>query len=167
MIKPVLFVDIDGVMSDSIGWWLTLHNLKAGTKFTNEDVTEWDTRKCIGVDLSPYFEDYTRVKPIPNAVRYVTLLRNKYRIVFATAGYGSDWLKRHIPDPEIIVIKDKSLLRGYALIDDNPMNLDGFVGERFLLSQPWNRGRLLNDTTWTEIATYLAKKEITQWTLNP
>jgi 5'(3')-deoxyribonucleotidase len=86
----------------------------------------------------------------------VDILSTKYRIVYATVGLGSAWLKLHsLPKPEIAVIGDKSLLRGFALIDDNPMNLDGFVGERFLLSQPWNCERGLNDSTWSKITKYL------------
>jgi len=157
-IKPVLYVDIDGVMADSISWWLTLYNLDANTKFTKEDVTEWDTRKCIGADLLPYFNNYDRVKPIIGSFRYVQMLANWYRIVFATAGRGSDWLRQYLTKPEIIGIQDKSLLRGFALIDDNPMNLDGFIGKQYLLSQPWNQGRGLNDTSWDEIVQDLIKE---------
>lgn len=156
MTKPVLFVDIDGVMADSISWWLYLYNRDNGTNHKKEDVTEWDTRICIRADLLPYFSNYEGVVPIEGAFFNVDILSTKYRIVYATVGLGSAWLKLHsLPKPEIAVIGDKSLLRGFALIDDNPMNLDGFVGERFLLSQPWNRGRGLNDSTWPEITKYL------------
>jgi len=155
MIKPVVFVDIDGVMSDSVPYWLFLHNRDHNTDFKKSDVTEWDTRVCIGADLSPYFGDYTLINPVFGAIQSVRMLSTRYRIVYATAGQGSDWLCRYFSKPEIVKIDDKSLLRGFALIDDKPMNLDGFVGERFLLSQPWNSGRGLNETTWEEITRYL------------
>lgn len=159
MIKPTLFVDIDGVMADSISWWLTLFNIAHGTNHKIEDVTGWDTRDCINADLSPYFNNYTMVRPIENAFAAIDILSPLYRIVFATVGQGSDWLKQYMVDPEIIACKDKSLLRGYALIDDRPQNLDVFVGEKFLLSQPWNRNRGLNDTTWPDIVEYLLSSE--------
>ena len=156
MIKPVLFVDIDGVMADSITWWLELYNRDHGTTHKKEDVTGWDTRDCIKADLSPYFSNYEGVLPIDMAFYYVSVLSSKYRIVYATVGQGSRWLMLHsLPKPEIVQINDKSLLRGFALIDDRPLNLDGFIGERYLLSQPWNRGRNLNDATWEEITTHL------------
>jgi 5'(3')-deoxyribonucleotidase len=159
MSKPVLFIDIDGVMGDPIPWWLELYNYHHHTNHYKFQVTDWDTRVCIGADLSPYFGNYDMVEPIKGALRSVGILWFKYRIVYATAGQGSDWLRKYISNPEIIRIQDKSLLRGFALIDDNPMNLDGFVGERFLLSQPWNANRGLNDTTWEEITKYLMKEK--------
>lgn len=159
-IRPVLFVDIDGVMADSISWWLIIYNYINHTFYRKEDITEWDTKICIKADLSPYFANYGSVEPIDGALSSVDILSSKYRIVYATMGLGSEWLRKYISNPEIILTKDKSLLRGFGLIDDNPMNLDGFIGERFLMSQPWNRGRGLNETTWDEITHYLMNKEI-------
>ena len=157
MIKPVLFVDIDGVMADALSWWLTLYNQDHGSNHKKSDVTSWDTRICLKADLSPYFSNYDMVEPIPYALASVGILSANYRIVYATMGQGSNWLKKYITNPEIITCKDKSLLRGFALIDDNPSNLDGFIGERFLMSQPHNRGRGLNETTWPQITEYLMK----------
>lgn len=155
--KPVLFVDNDGVMADSISWWLKLYNKQYGTSHKRTDVTGYDTRECIGANLLPYFSNYDYVDPIPGAFEAIEILSRKYRIVFATIGQGSKWLRNYYPHTEIAVIKDKSLLRGFGLIDDKPENLDGFIGERFLLSQPWNTGRGLNDATWPEITRYLMK----------
>lgn len=155
MIKPVLFVDIDGVMADSISWWLAIYNHVYGTNHKKEDVTGWDTRECIQADLSPYFSNYGGVLPVENAFESIHILETKYRIVFATVGLGFRWLRGYLPKAEIAQIQDKSLLRGFALIDDRPMNLDGFVGERYLLSQPWNRNRGLNDSTWEGITAHL------------
>jgi len=157
MIKPILFVDIDGVMADNISWWLTLYNHKYQTNHQKKDVTCWDTRICINAELSPYFDNYDLVEPIAGSFVSVNILVTRYRIVYATVGSGSNWLKRYISNPEIIRLRDKSLLRGFGLIDDNPENLDGFVGERFLLSQPWNRGRGLNESSWEKITQYLMK----------
>ena len=155
MIKPVLFVDIDGVMAESIVYWLTLFNAHHGTSHKKEDVTGWDTRECIKADLSPYFGRYEGVEPVEGAFFHVDVLQSKYRIVFATVGQGSTWLKTYRPKAEIAQIQDKSLLRGFALIDDRPSNLDTFIGMKFLLAQPWNTGRGLNAATWKEITQYL------------
>ena len=155
--RPVLFVDIDGVVADSVSWWVELHNREHGTRYTKEDVTEYDFGKCAMPfkAMEKYYTDYDGVKPVPGAFGSLGKLQKWYRIVFATAGHGSQWLSRFWKEPEIIPVKDKSLLRGYALVDDYPLNLDVFHGERFLLSQPWNANRGLNDVTWKEITDYL------------
>lgn len=156
MAKPVVFVDNDGVMADSISWWLEIHNFIHRTDYKKWQVTEWDVQACLGIDLRPYFTDYTKVQPIEHSMWAVSTLSEKYRIVFATAGYGERWLRMHFHDPEIVIIEDKSLLRGFALIDDRPLNLDGFQGQaRFLLSQPWNQNRGLNDVDWPNIVQHL------------
>lgn len=160
MAKPVLFVDIDGVMADSHSWWLELYNYNHGTVHKITDITEWDSRVCIGADLSPYFGNYDMVDPVPDSFGCVDRLSMKYRIVFATAGQGTQWLKKYIAKPEVIVAEDKSLLRGFALIDDRPLNLDTFVGFKYLLSRPWNQGRGLNDASWMDIADHLMSLEI-------
>lgn len=160
MIKPVLFVDIDGVMANSQSWWLTLYNFEHGTSYTINQLTEWDTRKHLNVDFSPYFSNYDLVEPIEGSLAWVSYLSTIYRIVYATSGQGSIWLHRYISNPEIVVLQDKSLLRGFGLIDDRPDNLDVFQGERFLLRQPWNTNRGLNDSTWDEIGSYLINKEV-------
>jgi 5'(3')-deoxyribonucleotidase len=155
--KPVLFVDIDGVVADAIPWWLTLYNRDHGTSHKKSDVTEWDTRVCIKADLSRYFYNYDHVDPVDGAMAAIHILGMKYRIVYATMGNGSDWISRYFYRPEVVICKntDKSILHGIALIDDNQANLEVFSGERFLLSQPWNTGRGLNDFTWEQITKYL------------
>lgn len=155
--KPVLFVDIDGVVADSVSWWIQLHNLEYGTQYTIEDVTDYFFNRCRVPfwTMEKYYRDYTGVNPIPGAFDALERLQRFYRIVYATSGFGSEWLKDRVPGAEIVTLKDKSLLRGFALIDDYPLNLDVFQGERFLLSQPWNRGRGLNETTWPIISHYL------------
>lgn len=153
--KPILFVDIDGVMADSIPWWLFLYNNHHQTAHRKEDVTTWDTRECIQADLSPYFSNYDLVEPVEDSIKSLMILTTKYRIVFATVGFGGAWLSRFVHDPEIVTLRDKSLLRGFALIDDHPSNLDVFIGERFLMDQPWNRGRGLNESNWKDITRYL------------
>ena len=154
-VKPVLFVDIDGVMADSHEWWIARYNTDNGTQWVKEDFTEWNTMKQHGVDLSSYFDDYSGVLPVQGAFTCVAKLSDCYRVVFATAGFGEEWLRSYVGDVEVIRVQDKSLLRGFALIDDRPANLDVFQGERFLLRQPWNTGRGLNDSTWPVITYHL------------
>ena len=153
--KRILFVDIDGVMADSVAYWLSLFNRDNQTKHTVNEITEW--AHPIAMQLRPYFHNYIHCPAVPGAFESVWRLSEKYRIVYATSGYGRQWLESHVhvPEKDFIQCQDKSLLNGWGLVDDNPMNLDVFHGQRFLLRQPWNTGRGLNDATWEQITKYL------------
>lgn len=157
--KPVIFVDIDDVMCDSWSWWVTLYNKEHGTSYVKDDFTEWKA-DFLEHPIEVYFHNYDKVEPIKGAFGHVGILQKKYRIVFATAGHGWEWMKFFMPNAEIIYIQDKSLLRGFALIDDKPLNLDGFIGLRYLYRQPWNTNRGLNDATWEDITKHLMEVDI-------
>lgn len=161
MSKPVLFIDIDGTLVDSIPWWLALYNYDHQTTFTKHDITQYDIEKAIGINLEPYYLDYRGARFVEGAYDAVVRLQTKYRIVYVTVGFGIEWVRQHgyIHKMDFAQIADRSLLRGYALIDDCPANLDVFQGERFLVRQPWNEGRGLNDTTWKDIARHLMEVE--------
>jgi 5'(3')-deoxyribonucleotidase len=155
-------VDIDGVVADSVRRWVELHNQDHNTNYTIEDVTDYDFNQCAMPfkAMEQYYTRYDGVVPVKGSLESIDVLKTKYRIVFATSGYGADWLDFYILQPEIIQIKDKSLLRGYALIDDYPLNLDGFIGVRYLHRQPWNTNRGLNDVTWKEITEHLMEAKV-------
>lgn len=156
--KPTLFVDVDGTVADSFSWWLVLYNRKHGTKHTIHELTEYDVSKTLQYPADEFYTNYVGVKPVPGAFDALWELQAAYRIVFATTGYGREWLRSYyLPfrDENFIHLKDKSLLCGFALIDDYPLNLDVFQGHKFLVSQPWNTNRGLNDCSWEHIARHL------------
>jgi 5'(3')-deoxyribonucleotidase len=156
--KKILFIDVDGTVANTPHWWLTLYNRKHRTKWTVDQITEWDWRNLLEHDISEFYGNYIGAKPVTDALESIWRLAGKYRIVFATAGWGREWLRSYYPafrDTDFIQVADKSLLSGWGLIDDNPANLDVFQGQRFLLRQPWNVNRGLNDSDWQTIADYL------------
>jgi 5'(3')-deoxyribonucleotidase len=156
--KKILFVDVDGTVANTPHWWLTLYNRKYRTAWTVDQITEWDWRTLLEHDISEFYGNYIGAKPMTDALESIWRLAGKYRIVFATAGWGREWLRSYYPtfrDENFVQVADKSLLNGWGLIDDNPANLDVFQGQRFLLRQPWNVNRGLNDSDWQTIADYL------------
>lgn len=159
--KPVLFVDVDGTVADSMTHWLDLYNIKFGTHYNVDHIKEYHLSKTFEnwEVFDAFYKDYRGVIPVFGAMRAIETLRRYYRVVFVTVGYGEDWVKSWFsPEKQdFIKIADRSLLRGYALIDDCPDNLDVFQGERFLLRQPWNQDRGLNEVTWEEITSYLVE----------
>lgn len=148
-----IFIDVDGCVADSISWWLQLYNRDHHTEYGLKDITAYNV-ESLGIPLSVYYHDYRMVEPVKGALEAIDTLRNYYRVVFATAGYGKNWLTDHVAfsAEDFIEIKDKSLLRGYALIDDYDRNLHGFVGRRLMVKQPWNeRSAVYVGLTWKEI----------------
>ena len=159
--KPILFVDVDGTVADSMRFWLGCYNFDHGTQYTVEDIKEYHLSKTFEnwEVFENYYRNYRGVYPVEGAIEAMYVLQPHYRIVFVTAGYGEEWVGSYFGNkPEdFMTNKDRSLLRGYALVDDNPANLDVFIGQRYLISQPWNRGRGLNEATWSEIVEHLMK----------
>lgn len=170
--KPVLYVDVDGVLADSMAWWLTLYNIKNCTSFQKEQVTCWETQECLGTSLNEYFSDYRGVSEVPGAKNSVFRLSLKYEVILTTAGSGKDWAIAHGFNYPVfhVPLKMKKHLRGFALIDDYEKNLDGFDGLQFLMDQPWNRNSGRVGMNWEQITEELldyAKNGFTagvQWT---
>lgn len=149
MLSKTIFVDVDGVLANSVAWWLTLYNYEHMTNHQMVDFTTYDPRKCWGISLEDYYHDYRGVYLVPGASSGTARLSMYYRLVYVTIGYGKEWLQQyvHITNKNFIQVADRGLLRGYALIDDNQDNLDVFNGKTFLMKQPWNP----NGQTWEEI----------------
>ena len=166
-----VFLDVDGCIADSISWWVQLYNRDHKTSYTINDVTEYNVN-ALGMPLSVYYHDYRMVKPVDGALEAIEELRKHYRVAFATAGFGKTWLQDHVKfsEEDFIQIKDKSLLRGYALVDDYDRNLHGFVGRRLMVGQPWNRrSAVYVGLTWKEITEVLIHEAVdvttgVQWT---
>lgn len=162
--KPVIFVDIDGTVADSMFFWLECYNKDRGTRYAVSDIKEYHLSKTFEdwETFEDYYHNYRGVLPVDGSMEAIMQLREKYRIVFVTAGFGEEWLFSWFQPraEDFMICRDRSLLRGYALVDDNPANLDVFIGQRFLISQPWNRGRGLGDTTWKEITEYLLNDDL-------
>src|SRR5687768_3112230 len=164
--KPVLFVDVDGTVADSMSHWVACYNADRGTRFTVDDIKEYHLSQTFEdwEVFEDYYRNYRGVLPVEGSLAAIEELRENFRIVFVTAGYGEEWVTSwfNVRREDFMTNCDRSLLRGFGLVDDNPANLDVFIGQRFLISQPWNRGRGLNETTWTAIVQHLTEK-INQW----
>jgi 5'(3')-deoxyribonucleotidase len=151
--KPVLYIDIDGVVADSVQWWLNLASVECWKPFPFEKHTSYSTMDCLGVNLAPYYMDYRGVQMVDGSKSALVRLNVYYDVRYVTVGFGEDWLRAQGLTGEVIRIKDRSLLRGYALIDDYEKNLEGFIGKKYLVKQPWNP----NGWTWGEIEEDLLK----------
>jgi 5'(3')-deoxyribonucleotidase len=87
--------------------------------------------------------------PYRGSIQALRNLQNKYSIYIATKPIYNDicinekidWLKVHLPfinQDNIIFCRDKSILSGDILVDDEPGHLLKFTGKRILFIQPYN-----------------------------
>lgn len=137
--KPIL-IDCDDVCIDLLGVWLNRLNSRYNLSYSPEDITMWDISKCIPQLTSEQIfevlgeEDfYKTIEAIPEAYEYLKKLKdNNYPFKIVTAHdyrsikYKMDRFFELFPFitwNDIIVTKDKSLIDGFIMIDDNYDNL--------------------------------------------
>lgn len=142
-----IFVDVDSVLADIVPAWLAFYNEEYGDVLKPEDMKHWnfsdytkDPEAFLGYLKRPDF--YDNVKPIAGSFENVKKLAMRgYRIVYATASaYNGIWLYRYGYNVfgDIMIAKDKSVLRGDCLVDDRLLNVVDFHGFSILFKQPWN-----------------------------
>lgn len=176
-----VYFDMDGVLVDLMAGWMPYLNEVTGKNLTYKDVDMWGIEEVYGIPFSeaqiplhqPGF--WESLPPYPGAVEYVLSLHSRgYQIYIATTPFPSDncawekklWVEEHLPFlhySRLVLVHDKHILQGDALIDDKPENLDGFMGKRILFNQPWNvnlNGKLkehmfLRVDTWRDITVRL------------
>jgi len=151
----IVYVDVDDVCAKLSPVWLGRYNVDYGDRLTEEDITDWDIHKFTKTECNlkiyDYLKDptiYDNVLPTPGALEGVNKLREmNYRVLFATscpvevAGRKFHWLRQYDfikKERDYIEIRDKSLLKGDYMIDDNYDNCRGFTGYGYLMKAPWN-----------------------------
>ena len=192
MSEKIVLVDVDGVVADLHTEWCRRISNTHHLAFTPEMVTSWDMERLVPEHVGErvfdhLWEDdlYDHVQPIPGARQGTERLRELgYRVVYltssndVTAGQKMRWLKRHDflvqPEPheyaDVITAHDKSLVPGFALIDDGAHNLSHApVRRRLLFDQPHNRSVSGYErvSSWAEVTETLMPREVIVGTVPP
>ncbi|MGL4999365.1 MAG: 5' nucleotidase, NT5C type, partial [Cetobacterium sp.] len=148
--KRVIWVDFDDVVVQTLESAVELYNEDHGTSITVDMFSEWDTNK-VACGFSGYFGkiDFEEIKEKNNAIHWLRELNKHYTIKIATASASHTFIKKEkwilknmpfIPWKNINCIRDKSLLSGYAIIDDGAHNLDNSICDRrYLYCAPHNQ----------------------------
>lgn len=147
-------VDVDDVVADLMTAWLKRYNKDYNDNLKKSKITDWAvhtfTKPECGMSMYDYIEDktlYDEVKPIPNALAGVKLLKTMGRVIFITAstlgcaGRKYTWLQEHgfiDSMDDYVECKDKQLIKVDALIDDRYQNVM-HSQSNCLFSQPWNK----------------------------
>lgn len=152
-----ILVDVDEVCADLLSEWLRRYNMEYGDTKTIEDMHYWDmTRNVyshVGKEIYKYLDEpdlYDYVQVVPYAEIGVRMLRCAgHRVTFVTSCSSGqmakgkiEWLFRHgfIQDiEEVIVAKNKGMIRGDIMIDDYVENLRAFGGKGILMTRQYNK----------------------------
>lgn len=150
--RDVVYVDVDGVLTEHNRTFLNQLNKIAGTRYRYEDITSFIYHECFPEEhadmmLKMWHSEtmYDMWPPEPGAIEAVEAMRSFARIIALSspmAGHLNSkyqWLLEHgFSRENIFFATDKSLARGAVLIDDRVENLLDFQGTRICFPRPWN-----------------------------
>ncbi len=158
MTGMLIAIDLDGVLSDSMGLWISIWNSSNYPKLSYEDISEWDFWRRIGLNEKRFSEIFDEVwsrwedlQPLEHDVSETVERLNELGVVDIVTGRPSrnspfiiKWLKKHrINYRKLIVAVEKKSKYPYDVyIDDSPIQAleISSMGRTFLLrDQPWNR----------------------------
>jgi 5'(3')-deoxyribonucleotidase len=153
--KPIILLDMDGVIADYVSGALISLGLDINTPITDMEMAE-----CLGITKEEFYapqmadpDFWINLKPYPWMNELVDLVRSHGEVYIATApnrhrGVGDkiEWCRQHLGDwtqGKVMVGKPKYLLAGpgRTLIDDHPENCEKFIeygGNAILFPRPWN-----------------------------
>ncbi len=147
---------MDEVMADAVAEHLLRYNRDYDDTITKEDLRGkwlWDV---VSADRHPRLDEYLRsddffdvLEVMIDSQRVLRALQRDYEVFIATAAMEVPtsfnakyrWLERHFPfiaPTHIVYCGDKGILRADYLIDDNPRQLQRFIGEGILYDAPHN-----------------------------
>lgn len=181
--KPVLFLDCDGVICDSVRAICSLYNedfqyYKHFKPVQPEYVDTWDFEECTCARpeyINSYFNQkrfFDRLQFFPYAKWAIKCLSAKYDIKVVSMGYSPNligkclWIHKNLPDVEFIGINYKEFydkshvdMKNAIFIDDAEKNLaTSNARSRYCFGEvhSWNKnwkGKRLLD--WSDVVTEL------------
>ena len=175
----IILIDMDDTMEQLLKAWIKGVNDRYGCSVSYEEVTSWDVSKpfpgltreqVYAIPDEPGF--WGTVEPIEGAaeaIRHFMDEGHEVYIVTATPYISvtekmDDLLFRWFPFitwDQVIIAKNKQLIRGDVLIDDGIHNLEGGDYIKILMTAPHNRNYdaegngMIRVHTWKEIETII------------
>lgn len=163
-VKPTILLDIDGVTANFVRPVLDAVTALTGKTYTDDDVTEWDMYKALGVspEVGKAADEVIKTKGFCRSLRLydgaregVEELRRFADVYAVTAPFDSDyWMREReqwlvaelgFSRYDIVPTHAKHMVAGDVLIDDKTSTLVKWqeqphtLGAGILFSQPWNK----------------------------
>jgi len=150
MRKLTIMCDVDGILADTLPYWLQKIGDDTSVRAEVSDITQWDLSKCaplagnvspdviFGYLNTPGFN--LEVPVMPGAVEGVKKLMDAgHDVYFVTARFGSNglpetlqWVAANFPFVDIrrqvVFLKDKYRFNADVIIDDCAENLEEYWG---------------------------------------
>ena len=152
MKKPIILLDVDGVLVNHNARHLDALNETYGTSYAYSDITDFhysfmpqhhrDALYNLWHAADLY--DHDVIHEVQMEV--IGGLREIGRVMACSSpleGHISSkyrFLLRYFDRRDIVLTADKSLVGGTILIDDGPHNIKAFPGHGIIFDQPWNQG---------------------------
>lgn len=150
-----LLIDQDGVLADFMGHVYNVVEQETGAKYCHADTTDYWFGNIVHKKLFTEIIDregtYRHLDVITGAVRAVNRLRERYdvRVCSAPPKHSKtaedekrEWLAEHFDQDfaeQAIITRDKHLVIGRLLVEDNPMIDRNANWQPIMFDQPWNR----------------------------
>ena len=160
-----LIVDMDGVMADIYSQFMYYEEKEFGTRQPIENMMgkrEYEVFKNARKYI--YEPGFFRNAPVMNdSVEAMKALNDRYEVFIVSAAMEfpnsllekHEWLGEHFPFlswQQVVFCGLKTVVRGDIMIDDHYKNLDSFIGQTLLFTQPHNFGQ--QDKTHTRVETW-------------
>lgn len=176
--RPIIALDVDGVLIDSTDRMIKTVNLAYNSNLTREDITDFSY-----ANLSPrvsqrfmklwHSTDYYSTPLEPGFEEMQDELHKTFRVIAVSTPMDSPlhlstkWgrLKNLFGINNIYLCKDKSLINADLLVEDNPSNITQWLSTGrpcIIKDQPWNRHyqETLSISDLTRVRIVHALKEI-------
>lgn len=154
--SELLLIDQDGVLADFMGHVYNTVEQETGARYCHADTTDYwfgnIPHKDLFTEIINREGTYRHLDVITGAVRAVNRLRERYdvRVCSAPPKHSKtaedekrEWLAEHFDmdfAESAIFTRDKHLIRGKLLIEDNPDIQRNADWRPVIFDQPWNRG---------------------------
>lgn len=172
--KRVVAVDQDQVLADLLTPLLSRYNALYKDSLKPEDIKSWDIGKYTKCGNAVYdlFDDYELFRWLPvieHSQEVMKELNKKYDVYVVTSATNIkeslkaklEWIQEHfpfIPNSNIVLCGNKSIINADIMIDDGVHNLESFKGETKLLFNAHhnqNENRFTRMYSWLDIADLL------------
>jgi 5'(3')-deoxyribonucleotidase len=152
-LDDIVLLDCDGILLDLLPTWIQLYNTEFNQNLDWRTIDDWDTRKFVITSARERLFEYVEhadmfygSEAVDGALDGVNYLRSIGKSIYVVTVNNPEnakltWLKeKHFikDDSEFILCKNKSMVFGGILFDDNFDNCNGFRGTGILMNKPYN-----------------------------